>query len=334
MKSIAAHLATALVCLCLVSSPQGASAQETPAGETPSPEASGNVAVVNGTAITQADFEREFQAAMERLSRSGQPVSGIQGMMLRQQVVESLVNEELLVQESATQKIVVPEERVTADFEAIKSRFPSEAEFKTALENRGIGEAELQEKLRRRLAIQELMEKELPEDFETTESERKQFYEENPDIFHKAETVRASHILIELEPEADEKATAEANQKMETVRKAVADGGDFGELAKTHSEGPSGPNGGDLGYFSRGQMVKPFEDAAFALKVGETSDVVRTDFGLHLIRVTDRKSEETVSFEDAEADITQMLVERKRRAAFEAYMDGLREKADIEMPTG
>ena len=95
--------------------------------------------------------------------------------------------------------------------------------------------------------------------------------------YEEAKQVRASHILV--------KTRAEAIQ----IKKDIDNGGDFAYYAKTYSLCPSGQNGGDLGYFSRGQMVQPFEDTAFELPVGEVSDPVGTEFGWHLIKVTDRK---------------------------------------------
>lgn len=273
----------AFVVVCLLAGSTTVLAEE---AKTKPPE---NIAVVNGIPITMTTFEVELQAAMERLARSGQPPSGVQGMMLRQQIVESLINEELLFQESRNKEIQISEDQLSTEYQNIKSRFSTETDFNKALEQRGMTDAGLRDKLRRRMAIQKLVENEIPQAFETTEADKQKFYAEHPDMFTRPESVRASHILIKLEPESDEKKTAEAQKKIEDVQKELDAGGNFAELAKTHSEGPSGPNGGDLGYFSRGRMVKPFEDAAFALKKGETSKVVRTDFGLHLIRVTDRK---------------------------------------------
>lgn len=104
-----------------------------------------------------------------------------------------------------------------------------------------------------------------------------------------ANTVRASHILLMYKGSARSTATRskdEAKQQIDGLKKEVDGGADFAELAREHSDCPSGKDGGDLGTFGRGQMVKPFEDTAFGLGVGETSDVVETDFGYHLIRRT------------------------------------------------
>ncbi len=104
-----------------------------------------------------------------------------------------------------------------------------------------------------------------------------------------ADSVRASHILLMYQGSMRSTATRskeEAAQQIEAIRGEIAGGGDFAELAKQHSDCPSGRSGGDLGSFCRGQMVPEFEQAAFALDTGATSDVVETPFGYHLIRRT------------------------------------------------
>ncbi len=106
--------------------------------------------------------------------------------------------------------------------------------------------------------------------------------------FHQ---VKASHILIKVDAKTDEAKKTEARKKIEEVQQKLKDGGDFAALAKEYSEGPSNVKGGDLGYFGRGQMAKPFEDAAFALTPNEVSDVVETRFGYHLIKVYDNETE-------------------------------------------
>jgi len=126
--------------------------------------------------------------------------------------------------------------------------------------------------------------------------------------------IRARHILLETEADARQ-VIAELNG-----------GADFAELAKKRSKGPSGPGGGDLGYFSEGQMVPAFSDAAFALKAGETSaDPVQTQFGWHVIQVEDRRKARPPSFEESEPDL-RMALSREIGANFLA---DLRKSADV-----
>jgi parvulin-like peptidyl-prolyl isomerase len=104
-----------------------------------------------------------------------------------------------------------------------------------------------------------------------------------------SDQVRASHILLMYQGSQRSSATRskdDAKAHLEEIKQEIDQGGDFAALAKEHSDCPSGANGGDLQTFGRGQMVKPFEDAAFALEVGQTSDIVETPFGFHLIQRT------------------------------------------------
>ena len=128
--------------------------------------------------------------------------------------------------------------------------------------------------------------------------------------------VRARHILVKTEDEA------------KALIKELDGGGDFVELAKAKSTGPSGPNGGDLGYFTRGRMVPSFEKAAFALKPGEhTKEPVKSQFGYHVIKVEDTRTQQPPAFEQVKANVRTSLETEQLRAAMKA----LREKAKIEM---
>jgi len=141
-----------------------------------------------------------------------------------------------------------------------------------------------------------------------SEDQLKDYYEDNLDTFREKKQVKARHILFMLAENASKEEEDKIKQKATAVLQQARAGADFGELAKKNTEDPSGKeNGGDLGYFSQGQMVKPFEEAAFKLKKDEISDLVRTSFGYHLIKVEDVKEAKTKSLEEARAEILSML---------------------------
>ena len=116
----------------------------------------------------------------------------------------------------------------------------------------------------------------------------------------------------------------------EDLQGKLQKGEDFGALAKEYSEGPSGPKGGELGYFTRGQMAKPFEDAAFAMKPGEVSGKVETRFGYHLIKVTDKTPETTMSYDDVKDRLGEFLKQKKMQEEINVYVKSLEEQAKIE----
>lgn len=139
------------------------------------------------------------------------------------------------------------------------------------------------------------------------------YYKENIVNGPRQEEVRARHILLDSKDEAD------------AVIAAIKNGGDFVELAKKRSKGPSGAGGGDLGYFDKDAMVAPFSEAAFKLKKGKISEPVKTQFGWHVIKVEDRRTKPTPPINDVRDQIFQILISEARRALY----DEMREGADV-----
>jgi peptidyl-prolyl cis-trans isomerase D len=135
------------------------------------------------------------------------------------------------------------------------------------------------------------------------EKEILDFYELNQESFKNPKQIKARHILLKLSPNATESETSEAKEKARSLLKRLKDGEDFETLAKKYSQGPSASKGGDLGYFTRGKMVKPFEELAFSLKKGELGGPVKTKFGWHIIRVDDIKDATVKSFPEVRNQI-------------------------------
>ncbi len=158
-----------------------------------------------------------------------------------------------------------------------------------------------------------------PKDFEEKAHEQvsdeqiKEYYDANPDEFKLEETVEAKHILIKVDEKAEEAVVEEKRQQIAEILEKARAGEDFATLAKEYSEGPSKDNGGDLGAFGRGQMVKPFEDAAFSMKAGEISEPVRTRFGWHIIKVENVNEAKTLTLEEASEQIREKLANAKSK---------------------
>ena len=148
-----------------------------------------------------------------------------------------------------------------------------------------------------------------------TEADCQVFYDKNPEKFQEA-TIRAAHILVETQEKANE------------LLVAIRDGADFSQLASENSSCPSKEQGGDLGEFGRGQMVPEFEEAAFALKVGEVSAVVKTQFGYHLIKLLDKK--EAIPFSEVKEQIGQYLKSKTQNELYTQFTAGLKSKYSVE----
>ena len=214
--------------------------------------------------------------------------------------------------------------------DSVKSRFPNEDEFKSSLSKMNLTEADLITQIKRALTVQQFIDKKFVQKVTVSDKETRAYYDANQAAFKQPEQVKASHILIKVGPQADEPQKAAARKKIEEIQQKVQKGDDFAALAKEFSEGPSSAKGGDLGYFRKGQMMKPFEDAAFALKPGEVSDIVETSFGYHLIKLADKKPESTIAYEDIKAKIQEYLKQKKVGEQVELYIADLKGKAKVE----
>ncbi len=194
----------------------------------------------------------------------------------------------------------------------------------------GLTEDEVKMQISRGLAIRALIEQQIASKIVITDTETKAYYDGNSQMFKQPAQVKASHILIKVDAGADDAQKAEARKKIEMVQQKIKAGGDFAELAKEYSEGPSNSRGGDLGLFRRGQMVKPFEDAAFAMQANEVSDIIETRFGYHIIKVYEVKPEQTLAYADIKDKLNQRIKQEKVEKDANLYISQLKKDAKIE----
>ena len=289
------------------------------------------IAVVNGSVITQEDFNREMSRARQQVASTGQTLNDSQLSEIKKEVLRNLINLELLYQASQENGIKIDEEAVNKQFKALKARFPNEEKFKDALSKKKLSEETVKSQMGQGMAIQKLIDEKIVQKITISDKETKAYYDSHPDFFKEPEQVKASHILIKVEPKFDESQKAEARKKIETIQQKLKEGQDFAALAKEFSECPSSEKGGDLGYFRRGQMVKPFEDAAFSLEPNKTSDIVETMFGYHLIKTIDKKPETIVPYKDVKDKLEQYLKQEEVKKEIKLYVDKLRKKAKVEI---
>jgi peptidyl-prolyl cis-trans isomerase C len=289
------------------------------------------VAAVDGSVITQEDFNREMSRVKQGLLNMGKPLIDSQLSELKKEVLEQLINRELLYQESQRKGIRVREVEVDEELKVLKKGFDSDAEFKSALKEANLSEFEVKSQIKRGLAIDEFITGHFVEKVTISDEEVRAYYESHPESFKQPEQVRASHILIIIDPQADRPKRSSVRKKIEEIRQKLQKGEDFAALAKEFSQGPSSAKGGDLGYFRRGQMTKPFEDAAFALRPGEVSDIVETKFGYHLIKVIEKEPETTIAFEGIREALGRYLTQEKVQKEVNLYVQKLKENAKIKV---
>ena len=287
-------------------------------------------ASVNGKPISKSQYEREVSIFQKRAAQEGRQLSDADLTTLKNQILENLIDAEVLYQQSQKEGVKVDDQAINVQIETIKKGFSDEAAYKKALEGMDVSEKEIRAQIQRGLAINQLIDTNVRQKITVTEEESKKYYNNNPNLFKQPEQVKATHILIKVTPDAEESKKIQARKKIETVQKKVRQGEDFGLLAKANSEGPTAQREGDLGYFSRGKMVKPFDDAAFALNVGEVSGIVETQFGYHLIKVTDKKLARTIPYQEVQLRLEQHLKKEKEKTEVQGYIANLKKSAKLK----
>jgi peptidyl-prolyl cis-trans isomerase C len=286
------------------------------------------LARVNGEDVTKADFDRLI-TNMEASAR--QPVPAERRDEIFRKALDQLVTYKLLLQATRARKIDVTDEEVESSIKQMRSQLPNEQEFKKALAARGMTLERLKADTRLDISINKMMEAEAATQPAPADAQVRDFYDKNPDKFKQDEACRASHILFKVEESADATTKKKVKDQAESVLKQARAGADFAQLAKKYSADGSAQEGGDLNFFTRGQMVPAFDQAAFALKPGEISDIVTTQFGYHIIKVTERRPASTVPFEQVSARIKEYLTEQQKQQKVDTFIESLKQKAKIEV---
>lgn len=285
------------------------------------------VARVNGMPITAANLQKAYKALAG--SGGGQIPAGKE-QEARQFVLNQLITAELMYQLAQKTPVSDLHKKVDEAIAKLKGRFKTEEEYRKGLAQQDLDEKDLRELIRRNAVIENHIEQTIVAKIKVSDQEVREFYDKNPETFTMPEQLRARHILITVDPKAGDADKQKARAKADELLKQLKAGGDFEKLAKEHSGCPSSKNGGDLGYFSKGQMVKPFEDAAWALKPGELSGVVETQFGYHIIKLTEKLAKDKMPFDTIKARIAEGLKQRKVGEQVNTALDAAKKTAKIE----
>jgi peptidyl-prolyl cis-trans isomerase C len=287
---------------------------------------------VNGEDITRGEILELMNVAMQQLGGRVPPqqMQQIQGQMY-EQIKNDLISKKLIDAAVAKANVVVDEEEVAKTLEQLKTRIPEGQTLEAALAAQGTTLAELTENIKNDMATRQFLETKTEGIAEATEAEAKEFYDTNPDRFKKPESVSASHILITFDEGETDEAKVAKKAELETIRANIIAGTiTFEDAATQHSGCPSKAQGGSLGTFGKGQMVPEFEVAAFTQEIDEVGDVVETQFGYHIIKVTERAEEGVVPYDEAKEQIIAFLSGQKKQEAVAEYIKSLRDSATIE----
>ncbi len=301
----------------------------------------GVVAKVGDKAITEEDLQKEMDAQAGQFGIKKATLTEERKERYRKVILHRMVDLTLILDASKEKNIQVSDAEIQAEIEKIKSRFPDPKNFEAILAQRNITLKDVEGKIREGLLVKKVMDDVTTTSVKVTDAEAEKYYKENPDRFKRDEEVRASHILVKVDQGATDEDKAKARKKIQDLRDQITKGADFAKLAEENSDCPSGKRaGGDLDWFGRGVMDPAFEKAAFALKPGELSDVVETQFGFHIIKLTDKREPGTVPFDGIKGDLKEELAQSAREEKFSNWLKNLRDSkvvftnpADKDFPT-
>jgi peptidyl-prolyl cis-trans isomerase C len=293
----------------------------------------GLAARVNGRPITRDRLERYFDDYTVERGRNVASIRSPEAFkQLKRDALDQLVEQELLWQEAERRRTVAPKEEVDAALAVLRGEFKTEEAFLRRLQRGGFDPASYAEWLKRQLSIRRLVEAEITSRVSVSEEEVHARYASRPDLFVRPEAVRVRHILVKVAPGAPEADRKKARRQAEKLlSQARRKGADFAALARRHSQDDSAASGGDLGSVSRGTMVGPFEQAAFALRPGELSDVVQTIFGFHVIKAEERREAEPIPESEVREAIEKALHTEKARAALQERVRALMQEGRVEL---
>ena len=246
----------------------------------------------------------------------------------KNRVLKGMIDVEAVCEEAKKDGLTPSEEEIDKAFDELNKNLYANENYKKILEDLKISDTCIKSQVEKTLTIQKYTEN-FDKNLKISDEEMKKYYEEHKVDYYKDE-VKASHILISTVDdngkELSEAKKKEAKKKAEEVLKKAKSGEEFSELAKEYSDDPgSAANGGDLGYFTKGQMVQPFEEAAFSLKSGEISGLVESEYGYHIIKVYD-KIDKQLTFDEVKDEIKKTLTEDKYMESIEA----ITKKAKVE----
>lgn len=289
------------------------------------------IARVNGVEIAQADFDQQFNLIKKRYSSMGMPLNDEKLKEFKKNILDGLIEQELLLQKSQAQGIKVTPEEIQTELDNFKKQFKDQSDFEKKISEMNYTEDMVKNQIKRTKTIRKLIDEKVLPTITISDESLKSYYDSHPKEFKVPERVRASHILVKVDVKATDVEKADARKKIEAIKSKLDNGEDFAKLASEDSDCPSSKKGGNLGFFSRGQMVKPFEDAAFSLKPGEVSDIVETRFGYHIIKLAEKEDAKTLAYNDIKENLENKLKQDKLKETMPTYIDSLKAKAKIEI---
>ena len=296
------------------------------------PDESPAAALVNGTVISRGDFQREFDRVWRSKGTKSKLADESKVGELKREALENLVTRELLFQESRKRNIKVAPTDIDREIGQLKAQFANEGQFAETMARLKLNEALIREQIAHGLAIRALVNEAVGSKIIVSDDEIGTYFERHKETFTQPPQVHLSHILIAVDPAWKSEQKKVAADKTAKLRELLVEGEDFARLAARDSDdNQSKEQGGDIGWFSPGQLVADLEKKVETLKVGEVSPVIEDRFGFQIIKVVERKAAVTSPLNELKGRIRGMIKQEKGLVQLQPFIRKLRDGAKVEI---
>jgi parvulin-like peptidyl-prolyl isomerase len=296
------------------------------------PDESSVAALVNGTIISHEDYQREFDRVWRSKGTKSKLADESKLAELKREALENLVTRELLFQESRRRNIKVAPADIDLELGQLKAQFANEGQFAEAMTRLKLNEALIRRQIAQGLAIRALVNEVTGSKIIVSDDDIRTYFERHKETFTKPPQVHLSHILIAVEPAWNSEEKKAAADKTAKLREQLVEGEDFARLAVQHSDdSQSKQQGGDIGWFSPGQLAAALEKEVETLKVGEVSPVIEDRFGFQIIKVVERKAAVTPPLDELKGKIRGILKQERGFRQLQPFIKKLRDEAKVEI---
>lgn len=288
------------------------------------------VAKVNDHNIKSDIIIRELKKAAAKYKKRGMPLTADQEKSAAKTLIDDEIGRTLLVLKAKELGTKVSEKMLLARLAKVKAKFKSDAVFEHRLADRGMTVDQYKQELEIDIYMDQIIKKEIEPKIKIAEKDSRAYYDKNKNKFESPEKVRASIMLLKFNPSKGKAGEQAVLKKFESIMDQIKNGSDFKTMAQKYSQDSLASKGGDLGFFTKKQMLPAFSNRAFKMKVGEISEIFRTGHGFHVLKVTEKKPGELSPFTAEKAKIEKFLTNKKVSQATRDYIKTLKKQAKIK----
>lgn len=288
------------------------------------------VASVNGVNITEAEVQMAIDSLIPR-SLFHRTVTSEKREQFRKPAIDSIIERELFYQEAKRLELSIKKSEIKEVFNKSKESFKKKKDFYKALESQGLTEKSYKKLIEKGLLVRDVLKQEVEDKARLSDGDLEKYYSENMNKFVKPEGMRLREISVSVPPTASKEEREEKRKKAEDVLNKLKAGEDFADVAYNYSEDDYRVKGGDLGLTHKDRLLPELGDAASKLNVGEISGLIETIYGYHIVKLEKKEPGKQLDFSEAKDSLKKDLEAKRYKEIKEAFINGLKEKAKIEI---